>query len=309
MPPPPTTPAAPDTCPTSGTRCSPVRAHLGSWPTWTRPSTPARPGGRRPRRPPRPAHLPVQPRVIALRTRFERTGQLADLDAGRSRLQEAVAASPPGHSDRAAIPHEPRDRAGARFGRTGAAGGPGRRHHLSPQAVAATPAGHLYRPEYLSSLGDALRTRFGRTGQLADLDQAAIDADQEAADATPADHPDRRRNTCTTRRRAAGSVRAHRGSWPTWTRPSDRQEAIAVIPADHPDRAAMSSNLGNALQARFVRTGELTDLDEAIEPPGSGGRHPRRAPRPGRDVSNLGPRCGPGSGAPGHWRTWTRHHH
>ncbi len=36
-------------------------------------------------------------------------------------------------------------------------------------------------------------------------------------------------------------------------------------PHDHPDRAAYLNNLGNKLGRRFERTGEMADLEEAIE--------------------------------------------
>ena len=40
---------------------------------------------------------------------------------------------------------------------------------------------------------------------------------------------------------------------------------VAAGPNNHPKRAGWRSNLGNALQIRFERTGTLADLDEAIE--------------------------------------------
>ncbi|MFE2267478.1 CHAT domain-containing tetratricopeptide repeat protein [Streptomyces griseosporeus] len=42
------------------------------------------------------------------------------------------------------------------------------------------------------------------------------------------------------------------------------QRIVAATPAEHPDRAAMLTNLGTALRARFEQTGELGDLDEAL---------------------------------------------
>jgi uncharacterized protein YegL/tetratricopeptide (TPR) repeat protein len=42
------------------------------------------------------------------------------------------------------------------------------------------------------------------------------------------------------------------------------REALNLIPNDHRDRAALLSNLGGALRARFERTGDLSDLEQAI---------------------------------------------
>jgi hypothetical protein len=40
---------------------------------------------------------------------------------------------------------------------------------------------------------------------------------------------------------------------------------VATTPTNHPDRAGRLSNLGNALRSRFVRVGDLTDLNAAID--------------------------------------------
>ncbi|GAB7186769.1 hypothetical protein ATKI12_6600 [Kitasatospora sp. Ki12] len=42
------------------------------------------------------------------------------------------------------------------------------------------------------------------------------------------------------------------------------QQILAATSADHPDRVGRLSNLGSALCTRFVRTGALADLDEAV---------------------------------------------
>src|SRR6185369_2282381 len=41
--------------------------------------------------------------------------------------------------------------------------------------------------------------------------------------------------------------------------------AVAIMPAAFPQRAAVLSNLAGAHQARFEHTGDLADLDEAID--------------------------------------------
>ena len=80
--------------------------------------------------------------------------------------------------------------------------------------------------------------------------------------------------------------------------------------AGHPDRATMLSNLGGALQARFERTGDVADLDAAVD----AGRQAVRPPRPAtRPAIPTAPRCcltsaalcRPGLSEPGTWLTWT----
>ena len=79
---------------------SPVRADRETGPTWTTRSTLPAGGGGHPARPPRPRRAAVQPRRRPAR-RFERTGDLADLDAAITAGRQAVAASPADHPDRA----------------------------------------------------------------------------------------------------------------------------------------------------------------------------------------------------------------
>ena len=115
----PTTPTAPDGCPTSAPPCGPGLSGPGTGPTWTPRSTPA---GRR-WRPARPA-TPTAPCTLsnlglALRTRFERTGDRADLDAAIDAGQQAVAASPADHPDRAGYLSNLGNALRTRFERTG----------------------------------------------------------------------------------------------------------------------------------------------------------------------------------------------
>ena len=107
-------------------------------------------------------------------------------------------------------------------------------------------------------------TRFEHAGTLADLD-AAIEAGQASADATPAGHIDRPGrlsnlgNALRSRSERTGAqadldaaIQAH-------------QSALDATPADYPHRAGLLSNLGVAFDARFERSGRLADLDAAVQ--------------------------------------------
>lgn len=42
------------------------------------------------------------------------------------------------------------------------------------------------------------------------------------------------------------------------------RQAVESTPEDHPDRAACLNNLGNKLESRHERAGEMTDLQEIV---------------------------------------------
>jgi hypothetical protein len=224
----------------------------------------------------------------ALQERFNRIGELADLDEAITVTRELVAAAPAGHPDRPAYLSDLGAALQARFAHTGALTDLDDAISVVRDAVAASPAGHPGHAMCLSNLGNALVARFARIGEPADLDEA-VAAGREAVAASPAGHPDRPAylsnlgNALRTRFARTGEL-ADLDEAITVTR-----DAVAVRPGDHPSRHAGLSNLGNALVARFARTGELADLGEAITVTRDAvaacpGDHPTRS----RYLSNLG---------------------
>ena len=134
---------------------------------------------------------------------------------------------------------------------------------LGRQATEITPPGHPGRAAILAILGAALRSRFEQTGALADLDEA-ITAERGAVEATPPGQPGRAgmlSNLGVALRPGSSGP----GRWPTWTRqyPPRARQPRPPRPATRagPGHCA---NLGGALQSRFMRTGALADLDQAI---------------------------------------------
>ncbi|RYP49514.1 hypothetical protein DL768_004780 [Monosporascus sp. mg162] len=115
------------------------------------------------------------------------------------------------------------------------------------EAVAATPRDHPDRAARLSNLGISLWTRFERTGDVNDLNMA-IEKGRKAVEATPRDYPDR----------AEGLT--------NWEFPfGPGGEAVKATPCDHPDRVGRLINLAASLLTRFQRTGDVNDLNMAIE--------------------------------------------
>ena len=108
----------------------------------------------------------------ALRTRFGRTGSLADLDEAIQADQDALAAAPGDHPNRAIVLSDLGVALQSRFAQTGSPTDLDEAIRFSQEAVTATPSGHAERAASLASLGQALWSRFGQTGELADLDEA-----------------------------------------------------------------------------------------------------------------------------------------
>ena len=219
----------------------------------------------------------------ALLARFDRYGELSDLDAAIEASQAAVAATPVGHPDRGAMLASLGKELYRRSYRTGdlrdldAAVEVGRATIAEPAS-----ASHSDRGMYLNDLGSTLRQRFERTGALADLD-AAIKAGRSAVAAAAIGQLNRSvfvsNLSISLRDRYArtGTV----GDLDEAIETS--QAAVDLTPAGHPDRPGHVSNLANLLHIRFRRTGTLADLDRAIDTvravPGMPAGHLGRASR------------------------------
>ncbi len=242
----------------------------------------------------------------ALRTRFERTGQLADLDQAITVGREAIDATPAGHPGRPGRLSGLGSTLQTRFERTRAAGGPGPGHHRPPGGCRRHP-GRRPRPARPAvqprerAAGPVRAHRAARRTWTRPSPPA-----RRRSTASPAD-PDRP-GPVQPRERAADPVRAHRaagGPGPGHHRlPGGRRRHPG-----RPPRPALGTCPTSARAADPVRA------HRAAGGPGPGHhplprgrrRHPGRPPRPAPDTCpTSGMRCGPGSGAPGSRRTWTR---
>ena len=157
-----------------------------------------------------------------LLTRYERTGNKADLDEAIEIARAALAAAPPEHPFRGGILSILGLALRVRYDRIGALADLDEAVEVSRAAVDAAPPGHPDRAGELANFGIALVTRFERIGIAADLDKA-VEVSRAAVDAAPLDHPDRARHLSS----LAGILQpgSRTGSnvlgWqPTWTRRS-----------------------------------------------------------------------------------------
>ena len=144
----PTTPIGPGTCRTSASPWGPGSSGPGTGPTWTPRSTP---GGRR-WRPARPT-TPTGPFTLsnlgaALETRFERTGDRADLDAAIDAGRQAVAGQPGRPPRPRHLPVQPRRRPGDPVRADRGPGRPGRGDRAAPAGGGGQP-GRPPRPRHV----------------------------------------------------------------------------------------------------------------------------------------------------------------
>jgi tetratricopeptide (TPR) repeat protein len=200
----------------------------------------------------------------ALRIRFERTGELADLNLAVAVGEQAVAATLTDDPGLGAALANLAAALQRRFERTGALADLDHAVDLDEQALAATPSGNPDRAGILSNLGSILRTRFERAGDAADVNQA-VAVSRQALDSIHADDPRRAvylSNLC-----AALRIRAERGGEPADLNSAVEfgRQAVDASPTDDPELGTTLAQLGHALRDRFERTGELADLDEAVD--------------------------------------------
>ncbi|KIM20627.1 hypothetical protein M408DRAFT_81702 [Serendipita vermifera MAFF 305830] len=199
----------------------------------------------------------------AIETRFDRLGDVKDLEKAISLKQAAVDFTPDGHPDKPARLNNLGGAVQTRFQRLGEAKDLEKANLLLQAAVDLTPDGHPDKPRRLSNLGSAVQTRFDRLRDVRDLERA-ISFKQAAVDLTPDGHPDKSAwlnnlgGAVQTRFQRLGDVKDLEKAI------SLKQAAVDLTPDGHPDKPRLLSNLGSAIQKRFQRLGDIKDLKEAI---------------------------------------------
>ncbi|RPA92813.1 TPR-like protein [Choiromyces venosus 120613-1] len=193
--------------------------------------------------------------------RFERQGDLKDLQSAICKSEEVVGAGNIGHTSALANLSVMFIR---RFERIGNPDDVQQAIKHGEEALAATPQDHPDRADMYNNLGNMLFRRFNRTGDLDDL-QRAIKHGETALAVTPRDHLNR-----ITIYNSLGSMLSRRferiGDLDDLQQAIKHGEAaLAVIHRDHSDRVGIYNNLGNMYSTRFEWTGDLDDLQQAIK--------------------------------------------
>ncbi|MEU6615534.1 CHAT domain-containing protein [Streptomyces parvus] len=199
----------------------------------------------------------------ALRTRYSRTGQCADLDAAISHYEQALRATSATQPDDPALLSDLGATLRQRFERTGNLADAHAAVDRQRAAERAAVDGFPDRPLVLDQLGVALKARFTRTGRTADLDESI--AWLRAAERTvPADDP--ARALCLNN---LGDALHTRFLWSG--RAADLDEAIMhlraaeQLPRNGSPHHPHLQNLGGVLWRRWLHTARVDDLEAAID--------------------------------------------
>ncbi|PVF96629.1 hypothetical protein CPB86DRAFT_816256 [Serendipita vermifera] len=220
--------------------------------------------------------------------RFERLGQVLDINNSIERLERATALTVDSNAGKPGCLTNLGNSLQARFRRFGEVADIDSAIAHNQAAVELTPDDHPSKPSRLTNLGVSLRTRFERLGEVADIDSAIVNQ-QAAVELTPYDHPDKPGylsnlgNSFQTRFERFGEVADINSAI------IHKQAAIELTPDDHPDKPSYLNNLGNSLGTRFERFGEVADIDSAIVNQQAGVElTPNGHPHKPRLLNNLG---------------------
>ncbi|CUS09065.1 unnamed protein product [Tuber aestivum] len=199
-----------------------------------------------------------------LSTRFERMGDLRDLQKAIKEAEERLAAMALDNPYRAAVQSILGNILYTRFERIGDLEDLQKAIRHGEEGLAATPPNHPDRAVMHTNLGVQLSKMFERMGNFGDL-QRAIKHAEEALSATPQDHPAR-----AWRHGSLGNILSARFEWKGDLGDLQKainhcEEALAATPQDHPERAAWHNSLGVRLYRRFERIGDPGDLQKAIK--------------------------------------------
>jgi len=198
-----------------------------------------------------------------LRTKYERTRNLRDLDGAIKYTIAAVEATPEGHHDRAVQLHHLGCHLRERCERNGNLQDLEDAIRHAKAAVDAIPEGHSDRAGWLNNLGSYLSSRYERTGDLQDL-EAAIKLAESAVEAIAEDHPDRAAFFNNLGSHLSSRYERTGGLQDLEAAIARAEAAVEATPEDSPDRAGRFNNLSSKLCRRYERTGNLQDLEAAI---------------------------------------------
>ncbi|KAF8127523.1 CHAT domain-containing protein, partial [Mycena galopus ATCC 62051] len=213
--------------------------------------------------------------------RYQRVGDLKDLEAALQASQEAVDLTPSEDPEKPEQLHGLAILLAERCQRLGDLKDLEAALQRKQEAADLTPLGHPDRPGQLKSLAISLREQYRILGDLEYLD-SAIQRNQEAVGLTPPGHPDKGEYlqslaiSLTERYRRLGDLKDLEGALQA------DQEALDLTPSGHPQKPERLQSLAASLTDRYRRLGDLKDLEAALQrnqeavnltPPG----HPDRA--------------------------------
>ncbi|KAJ7474993.1 TPR-like protein [Mycena latifolia] len=200
---------------------------------------------------------------IALRRRFERLGNVVDINQGREICEAAVRITPEGDPDMASRLTSLGNSLLSRFEWLGNLTDLNESVSTFKAAVGLTPEGHTAKPLRLTNLGNSLLSCFEQHGDLIDLNES-VSTFKAAVSLTPEGHPDMPSQL----NNLGNSLLAHFeqcGDLPDLNESvSTFKAAVSLTPEGHTAKPLRLTNLGNSLLSRFEQHGDLIDLNESV---------------------------------------------
>ncbi|KIM74180.1 hypothetical protein PILCRDRAFT_80299 [Piloderma croceum F 1598] len=195
--------------------------------------------------------------------RFERSGDLIDVDKAISAHEQAVHLTLDGHANKPNCLNNLGSSLLCRFEHSGDLIDIDKAISTCEQAVHLTPDGHADKPGRLSNLGSSFLRRFECSGDLIDVDKA-ISAHKQAVHITPDGHADKpmylsnHGNSFSRRFERSGDLNDVDKAI------SAHKQAVHLTPDGHANKPGRLNNLGLSFSHRFARSGDLIDIDKAI---------------------------------------------
>ncbi|KAJ7190790.1 CHAT domain-containing protein [Mycena pura] len=199
----------------------------------------------------------------SLRRRFNRLGDLDDLNQSVLRYQTALMLTPEGHPEKLLCYNNLGISLRRRFQRLGDLNDLTQSVLRFEAAVRLTPQGHPHKPLFSNSLGNALLSRYERHGDLDDLNECVLRF-EAAVMLTPEGHPDK--PLCYSNLGISLRIRFERLDDLNDLNQSvlRHETAVRLTSEGHPDKPTRHNNLGASLFRRFDRLGDLDDLNQSV---------------------------------------------
>ncbi|KAG8859271.1 hypothetical protein FRB91_008452 [Serendipita sp. 411] len=198
----------------------------------------------------------------SLLTRFQRLGNVDDIDNAIMQLQAATNLTPDDHPDKPTYLNDLGTSLLTRFEHLGNLGDLDESLARLQAGVTLIPDYHPHKPNLLNSLGSSLQVRFKRLGNLGDIDDS-ITQFEAGINLTPDGHAGRPcllgnlGNSLRIRFKRLGNLGDLDNS-------IAQLQAAINLPASHPYKPGLLSNIGISFRIRFQRLGNPGDIDNSI---------------------------------------------
>ncbi|KAJ7128032.1 CHAT domain-containing protein [Mycena epipterygia] len=200
---------------------------------------------------------------ISLRSRFERLGDLDDLNQSVLRFEAAVTLTPDGHPKKPSCLNNLGNSLLSRFERLGSLDDLNQSVLRFESTITLIPDDHPDKPSWLNSLGNSLLSRFERLGNLDDLNQSVLRL-EAAVTLTPDGQPNMP-SLLNNLGNSLGRRFKRLGDLDDLNQSVLRLEtAVTLTPDGHLVKPSWLNNLGISLLHRFDRLGGLNDLSQSV---------------------------------------------